>query len=211
VRKGHKCVGVDFHGPTVAILREKAAECALDLEVIQGEIQKCLKDFHAGSFDVVLCLEVLMRCPDYREILGSFHRILKPGGLLMATFRSRFYLITTLLRQGKFAAAHQVVQQSEGLVRYARIPCYMNWHSLREIGELLAAGGFESLETVPIGRFSGTHYDGMAALVDVDQLIDEESRKALEFLECATIEDLGGIGRFLLAIARKAGGPVAVA
>lgn len=38
-----------------------------------------------GRFDVVLCTEVFEHTPRWREIIATAHRVLNPGGLLIAT------------------------------------------------------------------------------------------------------------------------------
>lgn len=38
--------------------------------------------FSDGSFDKVICSEVLEHIPDYREVITEIHRVLKAGGLL---------------------------------------------------------------------------------------------------------------------------------
>ena len=50
---------------------------------------------------------MLYTCADHREILREFRRILHPGGLLIADFKSRFWVLTTLLRRGKLPAAER--------------------------------------------------------------------------------------------------------
>lgn len=44
----------------------------------------------ASSFDLVLCTQVLEHCPNPQRVVDECHRVLKPGGLLIATAPSIF-------------------------------------------------------------------------------------------------------------------------
>lgn len=41
--------------------------------------------FSDGCFDKIICSEVLEHIPDYRKVLGEINRVLKPGGVLVAS------------------------------------------------------------------------------------------------------------------------------
>lgn len=51
---------------------------------IVGDLQRGLS-VPAGSFDAVLCTEVLEHVGDVRGVLAELHRVLRPGGLLAVT------------------------------------------------------------------------------------------------------------------------------
>lgn len=42
--------------------------------------------FADNSFDVVYCISVLEHTDQYADIVGEFHRVLRPGGILISTF-----------------------------------------------------------------------------------------------------------------------------
>jgi len=42
--------------------------------------------FDDASFDIIYCISVLEHTDNYEEIVDEFHRVLKPGGVLVATF-----------------------------------------------------------------------------------------------------------------------------
>ena len=50
---------------------------------IEGRLPEALAGLAAGSFDVVLCNSVLEHLWQPQETLTAFHRLLKPGGILL--------------------------------------------------------------------------------------------------------------------------------
>ena len=42
--------------------------------------------FKDGTFDVIVCTEVIEHVPEYRDVLLELARVLKPGGLLLISF-----------------------------------------------------------------------------------------------------------------------------
>ena len=53
-----------------------------------GSTEK-LTQLESGTFDVILCHNVLEYVPDREEILGQFHRLLKPDGVLSIVKHNR--------------------------------------------------------------------------------------------------------------------------
>jgi 2-polyprenyl-3-methyl-5-hydroxy-6-metoxy-1,4-benzoquinol methylase len=199
---GHRVTGIEVHGSSVSWARRRAAEVGVALELVRGDLLVRAKTMPTAGFDAILCVGVLYTCADYREIVAEFSRLLRPGGLLLATFRPPYYFVTTLLRQGKVDQALAVTRSSEGVLRIARVPSYYNWQTEAELTELYEAHGFEVVEQRPIGTFSGTGYDGMAAVADAERIEDPRERAALFELE-KTAGAITGAGRFTLVVGRK--------
>jgi 2-polyprenyl-3-methyl-5-hydroxy-6-metoxy-1,4-benzoquinol methylase len=199
---GHRVTGIDVHRPSLVRAGRAAAEAGVPLELIQGDLWVKARALPAERYDVVLCMAVLYTCPDFRDIVAELARALRPGGLLLATFRPPFYFITTLLRQGKARQALAVARSSEGVLRIATAPSYYNWQTEEELAALYEQSGLHVVELRPLGVFSGTGYDGMAGVADPERLKDTRERAALQELE----KDAGavrGAGRYTLAVGRK--------
>jgi 2-polyprenyl-3-methyl-5-hydroxy-6-metoxy-1,4-benzoquinol methylase len=83
--EGVEAVGLDLDRERVAAARE-----GFDSEVAEVAPSRptfCTGDavrlpFADGSFDVVVCSEVLEHLPDYREAIDELDRVLAPGGTL---------------------------------------------------------------------------------------------------------------------------------
>lgn len=202
-RDGHALTGIDYHEPSLEAARRAAAEAGVTLELRAGELRASVEALGDASFDAVICTEVLYTCADHREILAELVRVLAPGGLLLASFATRHYLITTLLRQRQWEPALFVAEHDEGVLRLARLPTYYNWCSGSDVEARCREQGLEVLAVEPIGSFCGHGTDGMAALVDLAEVTDPAALEALYRLETAGVEDTRATGRYLLAAARK--------
>jgi len=202
---GHRVTGIDYHAASIEAARRGAQAAGVTLDLVQGDLLPKLQELPSEGFDAVITTEVLYTCVDHREILAQLVRVLAPGGLLLASFATRFYLITTLLRQQQYDKAVFVAEHDEGVLQLAKLPTYYNWKSPSDVVACVAGLGLELLDLTPIGSFSGHGSDGMAALVDVGALTDPAAVESLYRLETAGLEDTRGAGRYLLAAARKPG------
>jgi 2-polyprenyl-3-methyl-5-hydroxy-6-metoxy-1,4-benzoquinol methylase len=200
--KGHRVTGIEVHRPSVEMAQRRAAEVGVSVDVIQGDLLEKLRELPDGRFDAVLCMGVLYTCVNYREIVGEFSRVLRPGGLLFATFRPPFYFVTALLRKGKAEEALAVTRSSEAVLRLATIPCYYNWQTEDEVVALYNEHGMDVLEQRPVGVYSGAGYDGMAAVADVETIAKGSQRTAVYELEMSP-GPIRGAGRFHLSTGRK--------
>lgn len=82
-------VGVDLAGEDLATARRRQAElpqpeCS-DRSVTFIKASALSLPFADASFDLVICSEVLEHVFDHRGVLAEIHRVLKPGGTLVAS------------------------------------------------------------------------------------------------------------------------------
>lgn len=91
--KGHRVTLLDLSGRNLEVAREKAAESHLTLEgYIHGDALK-LEEYETEAYDAVLLmgpLYHLVREEDRKTALRGALRLLKPGGILVAAFISRY-------------------------------------------------------------------------------------------------------------------------
>ncbi len=72
-----------------------------------------------------------------------------------------------------------VANNSEGLLKLASISSFYNLQTPKEITSLFSENGLELLKLHLIAVFSGAGYDGLAAVVDVDELSSKEVQSGL--------------------------------
>jgi cyclopropane fatty-acyl-phospholipid synthase-like methyltransferase len=77
-RAGFRVVGADVDEALLAMLRSAADREQLPVETWVQDVQAGLPE--PGSFDAVVCTEVLEHVPDYRRGIAEIARALKPGG-----------------------------------------------------------------------------------------------------------------------------------
>jgi len=201
-RRGYAVTGIDYHSASLEQARRDALAAGVDVKLEQGELSQALRATGSNVYDAVVCTEVLYTCANYRELLQELNRVLKSGGLLFVSFPTRFHIVTTLLRRGSYSDAIYAATHSEGVLRMAQLPTYYNWTSRAELADDLGRSGFEVMEAVAIGRFSGRGRDGLAGIVNIDELTGA-SRKLLLELERLPMNDYEHAGRYLFVAARK--------
>jgi len=101
LREAGKCkraIGIEYHPDAAARARE-----TLD-EVYEGDVERMELPIKPGSVDVLLCLDVLEHLVDPWRTLVRLARLLRPGGVIVASIPNvRNYKVTLpLLFRGRF-------------------------------------------------------------------------------------------------------------
>jgi ubiquinone/menaquinone biosynthesis C-methylase UbiE len=98
---------------------ERARKNALELpesrrpEVIEADLQD-LKPFDDASFDALMAIgDVLSFVPDARKALRAAHRVVRPGGVLIATVDSIYAGIDHMLIEGGAAAVEKFLKDGK--------------------------------------------------------------------------------------------------
>ena len=168
------------------------------MELVEGDIREVVARLEPATFDAVVCTEVLYTIPRPQELLGAFARLLRPGGALIASHRTRYYMLSTLARFHRFTDMDVVVRQSEGEI----LGQYFNWFDEDDLHHLYAEGGLKIRIMEGIGTVSGTGVDGLAAMLDPVDLNEAERRQLLRIEnECA--RRYRDIARYRLVVATR--------
>ena len=80
-REGYRVRGLDLADSMVAAAAAKAARADVEVDFVRGDAAS--PPYAAGSCDVVLGRHVLWALPDPSEALGTWVRLLRPGGRLV--------------------------------------------------------------------------------------------------------------------------------
>lgn len=148
-RRGFQVTGVDTSRFGLRRARGHLRETGVSAQLIRGDILAVLKRSPPRQFDLVLCLEVLYLCPNYRDILRALVHATRSGGVLCASHRSPFYYQQQALRAGDAEAAARVLHTGEGALLGGS---YYNWQTAEELHALYAGLGLTDIALAPIDR-----------------------------------------------------------
>jgi len=149
IERGHRVVLADLSPEMLAIARRELARRGLAAEAIEEVDARDLSRFPDGGFDVVLALGPFYHLVDAadREVArAESHRVLAPGGLLLATVMTRHgWLLSTVLA-GVPSAAGMERLVVDGVYRSKAPGPLTEAYLFRadEVEPFFEAGGFES-------------------------------------------------------------------
>jgi|TARA_A100001518_G_C1214250_1_gene56950 2-polyprenyl-6-hydroxyphenyl methylase/3-demethylubiquinone-9 3-methyltransferase len=78
-QRGAQVTGIDMGEAPLAVARLHQLESGVSVEYQQSTAEEFAEQ-HAGTFDVVTCLEMLEHVPDPGSVIRACTRLLKPGG-----------------------------------------------------------------------------------------------------------------------------------
>jgi len=119
--------GFDYSEFNIQVARRRLGDRA---EIVQGNIYEM--PFTTASMDGCLCLEVLEHIEDDARAVREIHRILKPGGWLIAAVPYTYYWAQYLQLMGHFRhytrESFTGLLEKNGLVCERYLPNYPHWH-----------------------------------------------------------------------------------
>lgn len=196
-RAGHHVTGLDISADWLERCRRNAEEAGTHIDLVQAGLEHVGSLFESGSFDAVVCAEVLYTLRDPVAALRAMATLLRPGGALFASHRTRHYMLTTLARFHLLDDMATVATASEGEILGGQ---YYNWFDLDELRRLYAEAGLRVSSAEGIGSVSGVGVDGMAAVLDPADL-DAAGRARLLDVERACAGRFPDAARYRLLVA----------
>ena len=160
-----------------------------------------LKSQPSGSLHGVLFIEVAFVTPGYADVLKEAKRVLKPGGLLFASFRPQYFNLLYATSSDKLEDANKILSSRSGVLWGGNIT--YTWQTSGEVEKLFKDNlGMQLLNLVGIGCVSGIEGDPHEKLARPSRL-DTDTRDKLMQLEIKLGEMMPDGGRYVLAIAKK--------
>lgn len=186
---GHQVTGVDTSSVAVHKAQQHARNAGVTLRWVRADMGAWLPKQPAGSFDAVLCNEVLYLRENWRELLQGLIRLLRPGGLCFISHRPpAFYLAEATQHQDQEGIRTLRSGAGEGRV----LGSYYNWQKQDELRRIYEESGIQVLKIVPIWQFSQTVNPSTVTEEERERLFQEEISAAAS-----------GDGRYLLVCGRK--------
>ncbi|WP_425470743.1 class I SAM-dependent methyltransferase [Trinickia fusca] len=91
-----RIVGIDYHEPSLALARDAAQQVGTEIELLHGDCAALpLPDACA---DIVFCHQTFHHLVEQERALAEFHRVLKPGGLLLFAESTDAYIKSWVIR-----------------------------------------------------------------------------------------------------------------
>jgi 2-polyprenyl-3-methyl-5-hydroxy-6-metoxy-1,4-benzoquinol methylase len=190
-KQGHQVTGVDTSGLALRRARAHARQAHTSLRLFRADLTRWLPRQRQGSFDVVLCTEVLYLRPNYKTLLYGLIRLIRPGGLCFISHRPTAYYAAEALQHQDWQAIHLVATCSEGIFRGS----YFNWQSRQELEKLYQDLQVEVSAITPIGFISWLTVNPAE--------LDPGSQDALFKMELECQQSHPDTGRYLLVSGRK--------
>lgn len=200
--QGHRMTAIDFHKDSLRIANDHAREKGLDVATHDGDFGVVLSQFDDCSFDAVMCIEALYTSKDRTGVMEQLVRVLRPGGLMFVTHRTRYHYLMQALGKGAIDDALFITQNSEGRLLKKLHRIHYNWQSKAEIESLYQQLGLVIREITGIGPYSGCESDPQATICDPGKLSAAE-QSVLRKVELAADPETLMASRYVLVSAQK--------
>ena len=145
-------IGVDFSETMIAEARRLIE--VKSLKNVKAFVQNGEKlDFPAGSFDTILCMDVLHHIPDIKSAIRNFHYLLKPGGRLLAvepnTCNPLMFIVHLIPREERLA----IIRNYAPVLRKLFSPYFKNirFHYINYIASAASENQLKRLKL--LGKF----------------------------------------------------------
>ncbi|HVW50775.1 MAG TPA: class I SAM-dependent methyltransferase [Trinickia sp.] len=91
-----RIVGIDCHEPSLALAEQAARHVPAPVEVMQGDCAAL--PFPDACADIVFCHQTFHHLVEQERALEAFHRVLKPGGVLLFAESTDAYIKSWVIR-----------------------------------------------------------------------------------------------------------------
>lgn len=199
---GGKVLAIDISEPAITVARRNADDANLwNIEFRVESIGQALQSCGAESQDLVIMTEVTFFYPDWRLQIDEIIRVLRPGALLVISFRSQYFNALCLARGRLWHNTGMLLEKCEGHIFDGQLE--FSWQTSEMIRSLLTCDyRLELLELCGIGVCSGIPADPHDYIVRPSQIGSVEQNYLMR-LELELGRSVPDAGRYILVVARK--------
>jgi ubiquinone/menaquinone biosynthesis C-methylase UbiE len=115
--QAEQVIGVDVDAAGLALARREAEQHGIPVRLLESDLADM--DLPDASVDLVFCHQTLHHLVRQEETLAEFHRVLKPGGLLLVAESTREYIHSWVIRL-LFRHPMHVQKTAEGYLELIR-------------------------------------------------------------------------------------------
>ncbi len=136
---GADVVAVDANAKMLEMARLRLK--SRPVELVHATLERKMDFLGDASFDLIVCALVLDYVYDWHQVFGEFHRVLKPGGVVVYSVTHPFVDYVEHHHRGNYFAVERVEYLWRGFGTEVQVPSYR-----RSIGDLvtpLLAKGFQ--------------------------------------------------------------------
>jgi SAM-dependent methyltransferase len=197
-------VGVDISKDAVDVAVIKSVKAGVtNVSFVNSAIDDYLNHQMELPIDLAFFTEVGFYLPNWKQDLSKIFRILAPGGLLLASFRSTYFTLMLQLRQRNFQSALQILSSDEGQGRVTPDDdLIFTWINSVDLKEFCHSHGMVVLDMFGIGTASGIKGDIFDDFAQPGLLRDDEL-DVLEAIENRFAHLIPDVGRYITVVLQK--------
>lgn len=198
---GYDITGVDFTKESIQSAENNLKLKNLNAKLICEDIGKFLASTDSYAYNVVLCLEVLYLMKDAESILKDTIRILKKGGLLIVSLRTKYHTVLHMLNSKYYQRALKLAKAPEdSFLTKDDFNAFTKEGAIAMLSRL----GIKNIECFGIGVVSGIDGDPQGRFV-LPSSLNTKEKEGLFKLENELSCDFADCGRYILVSGEKNG------
>lgn len=192
-----RVVAVDLSPSALAALARRGLK---NVETHEADAASYSSGLAPASLDMALCCEVLYNVPEWKAVLSSLSKALKPGGVLVVSLRSRWFELQRAAAAKDMKSARAARDGRQG--RFGGGDAWSCWHTPEEAAQAVTEAGLAVERVAGIGVLSGLPDDPAGRILSPSRLAEDE-RGVLFELESSLASEYAGQGRYIAVVARR--------